>query len=131
MWHAEKEKNVCVFFKKEKQIGGRWIISLLRIIIYTRLELLFALLQIKTVKVSNVSLGATERGIKEFFSFSGDIEYVEMKRLASCLASHLLFFNLYWGIKLIIYLAVIMSGLKLRMLPSRICREQRLQFFFR
>lgn len=65
--------------KKEKQIGGRWIISLLRIIIYTRLELLFDLLQIKTVKVSNVSLGATERGIKEFFSFSGDIEYVEMK----------------------------------------------------
>ncbi|KAL9422747.1 hypothetical protein AB3S75_034930 [Citrus x aurantiifolia] len=36
-------------------------------------------LKIKTVKVSNVSLGATERGIKEFFSFSGDIEYVEMK----------------------------------------------------
>ncbi|XVE57397.1 hypothetical protein DITRI_Ditri04bG0087800 [Diplodiscus trichospermus] len=34
---------------------------------------------IKTVKVSNVSLGATERDIKEFFSFSGDIEYVEMQ----------------------------------------------------
>ncbi|KAF3449378.1 hypothetical protein FNV43_RR10106 [Rhamnella rubrinervis] len=33
---------------------------------------------IKTVKVSNVSLGANERDIKEFFSFSGDIEYVEM-----------------------------------------------------
>ncbi|XP_078446084.1 binding partner of ACD11 1-like [Wolffia australiana] len=33
----------------------------------------------KTVKVSNVSLGASERDIKEFFSFSGDIEYVEMK----------------------------------------------------
>ncbi|XP_054810588.1 binding partner of ACD11 1-like isoform X1 [Prosopis cineraria] len=32
-----------------------------------------------TVKVSNVSLGATERDIKEFFSFSGDIEYVEMQ----------------------------------------------------
>ncbi|KAF5460354.1 hypothetical protein F2P56_020232 [Juglans regia] len=33
----------------------------------------------KTVKVSNVSLGASERDIKEFFSFSGDIEYVEMR----------------------------------------------------
>ncbi|KAH0642891.1 hypothetical protein KY289_033865 [Solanum tuberosum] len=34
---------------------------------------------VKTVKVSNVSLGASERDIKEFFSFSGDIEYVEMQ----------------------------------------------------
>lgn len=33
------------------------------------------------MKVSNVSLGASERDIKEFFSFSGDIEYVEMQRL--------------------------------------------------
>ncbi|KAF3951297.1 hypothetical protein CMV_023033, partial [Castanea mollissima] len=36
-------------------------------------------MSIKTVKVSNVSLGASERDIKEFFSFSGDIEYVEMR----------------------------------------------------
>ncbi|XP_057970099.1 binding partner of ACD11 1 isoform X2 [Malania oleifera] len=35
-------------------------------------------MSIKTVKVSNVSLGASEQDIKEFFSFSGDIEYVEM-----------------------------------------------------
>ncbi|MBA0678996.1 hypothetical protein Goari_020311, partial [Gossypium aridum] len=35
---------------------------------------------IKTIKVSNISLEATERDIKEFFSFSGDIEYVEMQR---------------------------------------------------
>lgn len=34
---------------------------------------------IKTVKVSNLSLGATERDVNEFFSFSGDIEYVEMR----------------------------------------------------
>ncbi|KAL6348566.1 hypothetical protein AAG906_016076 [Vitis piasezkii] len=34
---------------------------------------------ITTVKVSNVSLGATEQDIKEFFSFSGDIECVEMQ----------------------------------------------------
>lgn len=33
-----------------------------------------------TVKVSNVSLGATERDLKEFFSFSGDILYLETQR---------------------------------------------------
>lgn len=32
------------------------------------------------MKVSNVSLGATEQDIKEFFSFSGEIEHVEMQR---------------------------------------------------
>ncbi|XP_021893566.1 binding partner of ACD11 1-like [Carica papaya] len=37
-------------------------------------------MSIKTVKVSNVSLGATEQDIKEFFSFSGDILYVELQR---------------------------------------------------
>lgn len=39
-----------------------------------------ALLQVQTIKVSNLSLGASERDIKEFFSFSGDIAYVEMMR---------------------------------------------------
>lgn len=39
--------------------------------------------QVMTVKVSNVSLGASEQDLKEFFSFSGDIEYVEMKRSAN------------------------------------------------
>ncbi|KAF2308818.1 hypothetical protein GH714_020459 [Hevea brasiliensis] len=34
---------------------------------------------VRTVKVCNVSLGATERDLKEFFSFSGDIEYVEVR----------------------------------------------------
>lgn len=38
-------------------------------------------LQVRTVKISNVSLGASEQDIREFFSFSGDIEYVEMQRL--------------------------------------------------
>ncbi|XVE62281.1 hypothetical protein DITRI_Ditri06bG0105400 [Diplodiscus trichospermus] len=33
---------------------------------------------ILSVKVSNVSLGASEQDIKEFFSFSGQIEHVEM-----------------------------------------------------
>uniref|UniRef100_A0A2P2KYN9 Uncharacterized protein LOC105121532 isoform X1 n=1 Tax=Rhizophora mucronata TaxID=61149 RepID=A0A2P2KYN9_RHIMU len=36
-------------------------------------------MSVRTVKVSNVSLRATQRDIKEFFSFSGDIEYVEMR----------------------------------------------------
>lgn len=36
-------------------------------------------MSIKTVKVGNVSLGATERDIQEFFSFSGDIAYVELR----------------------------------------------------
>ncbi|GAA0174013.1 hypothetical protein Leryth_010533 [Lithospermum erythrorhizon] len=40
---------------------------------------LYLSLQVTTVRVSNVSLGASERDIKEFFSFSGDIEYVEMQ----------------------------------------------------
>ncbi|XP_078171511.1 binding partner of ACD11 1-like isoform X2 [Carex rostrata] len=34
---------------------------------------------VRTVKVSNISLQASERDIKEFFSFSGSIEYVEMR----------------------------------------------------
>ena len=45
-------------------------------------ELIFMLylLQVRTVKVTNVSLSATVQDIKEFFSFSGDIEHVEMQR---------------------------------------------------
>ncbi|KAK8490685.1 hypothetical protein V6N11_031048 [Hibiscus sabdariffa] len=34
---------------------------------------------IKTIEVGNVSLEATERDIKELFSLSGEIEYVEMQ----------------------------------------------------
>jgi hypothetical protein len=37
-------------------------------------------LQVRSVKVTNVSLTATVQDIKEFFSFSGDIEHVEMQR---------------------------------------------------
>lgn len=36
-------------------------------------------MSLRTIKVSNVSLGAYEQDIKEFFSFSGDIEYVEVQ----------------------------------------------------
>ncbi|KAH9618518.1 hypothetical protein KSS87_022106 [Heliosperma pusillum] len=34
---------------------------------------------IRSVKVCNLSLGASEQDIKEFFSFSGDIEHVEIQ----------------------------------------------------
>lgn len=42
--------------------------------------IMFYSLQVRTVKVTNVSLSATVQDIKEFFSFSGDIEHVEMQR---------------------------------------------------
>lgn len=46
--------------------------------------IVFSLLrQIRTVKVCNLSLGASEQDIKEFFSFSGEIEYVEIHRLVN------------------------------------------------
>ncbi|XP_062113296.1 binding partner of ACD11 1 [Humulus lupulus] len=35
---------------------------------------------IRTVKVSNISVAVSERDIREFFSFSGDLQYVEMQR---------------------------------------------------
>ncbi|GMP93074.1 hypothetical protein CsSME_00043054 [Camellia sinensis var. sinensis] len=37
-------------------------------------------MQIRTVKVSNISLAASEKDIREFFSFSGEIRYVEIQR---------------------------------------------------
>lgn len=45
-------------------------------------------LQVKTVKVGNVSLSASEQDIKEFFSFSGDIEHVEMQRFVALCSPH-------------------------------------------
>ncbi|CAL9072076.1 unnamed protein product [Musa acuminata var. zebrina] len=39
----------------------------------------FIFLQVKTVKISNISLSASLRDIQEFFCFSGDIDYVEMQ----------------------------------------------------
>ncbi|KAK7320112.1 hypothetical protein RJT34_04846 [Clitoria ternatea] len=34
----------------------------------------------RTVKVNNISVSATEKDVKEFFSFSGDVQYVELQR---------------------------------------------------
>ncbi|CAN1199986.1 Binding partner of ACD11 1 [Linum perenne] len=36
-------------------------------------------MSVNTVKVSNVSMKATDKDLKEFFSFSGDIQYVHME----------------------------------------------------
>ncbi|KAI3706915.1 hypothetical protein L6452_24997 [Arctium lappa] len=36
-------------------------------------------MSVKTVKVSNLSLGASQRDVREFFSFSGDVVYVEVQ----------------------------------------------------
>ncbi|PWZ57373.1 hypothetical protein Zm00014a_000896 [Zea mays] len=38
---------------------------------------------VRTVKVTNVSLSAIVQDIKEFFSFSGDIDHVEMQSLGT------------------------------------------------
>jgi RNA recognition motif-containing protein len=95
----------------------------------------FSFLQVKTVKVSNVSLGASERDLKEFFSFSGDIEYVEMKRYCAVhfhILSPTLSFIFLCCLNTISYACtVIMSDLKLHMLPSKILKEQTLLFFSR
>ncbi|XP_038979180.1 carnosine N-methyltransferase-like, partial [Phoenix dactylifera] len=42
-----------------------------------------SMMQVRTVKVSNISLAASERDIKEFFSFSGNIQYIELWRSLS------------------------------------------------
>jgi hypothetical protein len=48
--------------------------------IITLMKVDVSMLQVRSVKVNNVSLTATVQDIKEFFSFSGDIEHVEMQR---------------------------------------------------
>lgn len=50
--------------------------------VYAYLNVLY-LLQIRTIKVCNISVAAKERDIKEFFSFSGDIKFVEMRRFGN------------------------------------------------
>lgn len=99
-------------------------------------------LQVKTVKVSNVSLSATMQDIKEFFSFSGDIEYVEMQRFVSAMLLvpsvntcwQCLSYGFPGSLMCYVYhfcFTVRMSGLKLPMSRSKIHREQKRHFFFR
>ncbi|XP_019465276.1 PREDICTED: binding partner of ACD11 1-like isoform X2 [Lupinus angustifolius] len=46
---------------------------------------------VRTVKVSNVSATTTENDIKEFFSFSGDIRYIEMQRVENTQIAYVTF----------------------------------------
>ncbi|KAE8677340.1 Binding partner of ACD11 1 [Hibiscus syriacus] len=50
-------------------------------------------MKIRSVKVSNVSLDASENDIREFFIFSGEIEYIEMHRFLTAFASFSFFFS--------------------------------------
>ena len=45
--------------------------------------------QLKAVKVGNLSVSTTEKDIRDFFSFSGDIHYVEMQRSDNLLCIYL------------------------------------------
>lgn len=75
--------------------------------------------------------------IQEFFSFSGDIEYVEMQRSVSCIVwcfspfCCVLLFNFIIQIVSLYINAVMMNGLKLPLLPSRIHKVPRLQYYYR
>lgn len=48
--------------------------------------LIHGVIQIRSVKVGNLSSGATEHDIKEFFSFSGEVETIDIQGLvfANC-----------------------------------------------
>jgi hypothetical protein len=52
--------------------------------------------QINTVRVSNVSPRATEHDIQDFFSFSGEIEHVELHKWVCFLLPSLLFAWCAW-----------------------------------
>ncbi|KAJ4912532.1 Nucleotide-binding alpha-beta plait domain protein [Raphanus sativus] len=56
-----------------------------------------------SVKVSNVSLGATERDLKEFFSFSGDILYLETTARQKGLSWHMSLSRIYKELKLLFF----------------------------
>ena len=82
-----------------------------------------------TVKVSNVSLGATDRDLKEFFSFSGDILYLETQRFALHFSTFLFFsfFTLFFY-----HVSTArQNGPNWRMSLSRIYKELKLLFFSR
>lgn len=77
-------------------IPNSWEVYLISVIPWWRNPKLnpFYFWQIKTIKVSNVSMATTEKDIKEFFSFSGDIKYVEMQRSEPLQCLYLSFFFL-------------------------------------
>ncbi|KAL2518663.1 RNA-binding (RRM/RBD/RNP motif) family protein [Abeliophyllum distichum] len=68
---------------------------------------------IRTVKISNVSLAASEKDILEFFSFSGDIQFVEMKRETETTQIAYVTFNESQGADT----AILLSGATINSLP--------------
>ncbi|KAL5721938.1 hypothetical protein ACHQM5_005520 [Ranunculus cassubicifolius] len=73
-------------------------------------------MSIRTVKVSNISLSATESDIKEFFSFSGNIQHIEMKSESETLQIAYVTFKNSQGADT----ALLLSGSTIRDLPVTI-----------
>ena len=86
----------------------------------------------RTVKVSNISKATSDRDIKEFLSFSGQILYVEMQRLVIIFYLFVLFGELLLLLLLLLLFLFCVEKLKilrLLMLHMRILKEQILQYF--
>ena len=85
----------------------------------------------RTVKVSNISKATSDRDIKEFLSFSGQILYVEMQRLVIIFYLFVLFGELLLLLLLLLFLFCVekLKILRLLMLHMRILKEQILQYF--
>ncbi|KAI7984055.1 hypothetical protein LOK49_LG15G01079 [Camellia lanceoleosa] len=81
-------------------------------------------INVRTVKVSNISLAISKKDIKEFFSFSGDIQYVEMQRSALLTYPVLNFLHNQCSIEFVARSAGKLKYLSLHTLPSRNHREQ-------
>ncbi|GMP93777.1 hypothetical protein CsSME_00043481 [Camellia sinensis var. sinensis] len=79
---------------------------------------------VRIVKVSNISLATSEKDIKEFFSFSGDIQYVEMQRSALLTYPVLNFLHNQCSIEFVAHSAGKLKHLSLHTLPSRNHTEQ-------
>lgn len=80
----------------------------------------FYFIQARTIKVTNISMSATADNIKEFFSFSGEVEYVEMRRSVRSLHNAELFMNQH-----VILISVQITNLKgIRDITSCLCDLQ-------
>ncbi|KAI8023847.1 Binding partner of ACD11 1 [Camellia lanceoleosa] len=79
---------------------------------------------VRIVKVSHISLATSEKDIKEFFSFSGDIQYVEMQSSALLTYLVLNFLHNQCSIEFVARFAGKLKHLTLHTLPSRNHREQ-------
>ncbi|KAI7993445.1 Chitin elicitor receptor kinase 1 [Camellia lanceoleosa] len=81
-------------------------------------------INVRTIKVSNISLATSEKDIKEFFSFSGDIQYVEKQRSTLLTYPVLNFLHNQCSIEFVARFAGKLKHLSLHTLPSRNHREQ-------